>query len=232
MRPNDGRAIPNFIRQALRGDPLTVAGDGSQTRWICYVDDLVAGVLALADGEEPGPVNLGNPHELSMLDLARWVIELAGSSSTIEHVERPVDDPSVRRPDTTLARSRLGWNPQVPIEEGLLRTIAWFRQHPSWSSCTDRGRWSNGLKVACSRKRCGVGGGCTRGAMLAGHRGVRPRSRSSRRSPTRRTWCGGSVRSCRWSVAGEGRAVRARVHLARCTATRWCTRSRRPTGAT
>ena len=130
MRPNDGRAIPNFIRQALRGDPLTVAGDGSQTRSICFVDDLVAGVLALADCEEPGPINLGNPHELSMLDLARWVIELAGSSSTIVHVERPVDDPSVRRPDTTLARTRLGWAPQVPIEEGLLRTIAWFRRHP------------------------------------------------------------------------------------------------------
>ena len=130
MRPNDGRAIPNFIRQALRGDPLTVAGDGSQTRSICFVDDLVAGVLALADGEEAGPINLGNPHELSMLDLARWVIELAGSSSTIVHVERPVDDPSVRRPDTTMARTRLGWEPQVPIEEGLLRTIAWFRRHP------------------------------------------------------------------------------------------------------
>ena len=130
MRPNDGRAIPNFIRQALRGDPLTVAGDGSQTRSICFVDDLVAGVLALADGEEAGPINLGNPHELSMLDLARWVIELAGSSSTIVHVERPVDDPSVRRPDTTMARTRLGWEPQVPIEEGLLHTIAWFRRHP------------------------------------------------------------------------------------------------------
>ena len=130
MRPNDGRAIPNFIRQALRGEPLTVAGDGSQTRSICYVDDLVAGVLALLDHDEPGPVNLGNPHELSMLELARWVIELAGSSSTITHVDRPVDDPSVRRPDTTLAKERLGWEPTVPIEEGLLRTIEWFRRHP------------------------------------------------------------------------------------------------------
>ena len=130
MRPNDGRAIPNFIRQALRDEPVTVAGDGSQTRSICYVDDLVRGVLSLADGDEPGPVNLGNPHELSMLHLARWIIDLAGSASTIIHVDRPVDDPSVRRPDTTLARERLGWSPRVPIEEGLLRTIEWFRRHP------------------------------------------------------------------------------------------------------
>jgi dTDP-glucose 4,6-dehydratase len=130
MRPNDGRAIPNFIRQALRGQPLTVAGDGSQTRSVCYVHDLVVGILALIDSDEPGPVNLGNPHELSMLDLARWVIELAGSTSTIVHIERPVDDPAVRRPDTTLAESTLGWKPEVPIEEGLLRTIEWFRRHP------------------------------------------------------------------------------------------------------
>ena len=130
MRPNDGRAIPNFIRQALRGQPLTVAGDGSQTRSVCYVDDLVVGILALIDSDEPGPVNLGNPHELSMLDLARWVIELAGSTSTIVHIERPVDDPAVRRPDTTLAERTLGWKPEVPIEEGLLRTIEWFRRHP------------------------------------------------------------------------------------------------------
>jgi dTDP-glucose 4,6-dehydratase len=130
MRPNDGRAIPNFIRQALRGEPLTVAGDGEQTRSICYVDDLVAGVLALIDSDEPGPINIGNPHELSMLDLARWIIELAGSTSTIVHIERPVDDPAVRRPDTTLAETTLGWKPEVPIEEGLLRTIEWFRRHP------------------------------------------------------------------------------------------------------
>jgi dTDP-glucose 4,6-dehydratase len=130
MRPDDGRAIPNFIRQALRGHPLTVAGDGTQTRSICYVDDLVAGILALVGSDQPGPVNIGNPHELSMLDLARWVIELAGSSSTIVHIERPVDDPSVRRPDTTLAETTLGWRPEVAIEDGLLRTIEWFRRHP------------------------------------------------------------------------------------------------------
>ncbi len=130
MRPDDGRAIPNFIRQALRGQPLTVAGDGTQTRSICYVEDLVAGILALVGSDQPGPVNIGNPHELSMLDLARWVIELAGSSSSIVHIERPVDDPSVRRPDTTLAETALGWAPEVAIEDGLLRTIEWFRRHP------------------------------------------------------------------------------------------------------
>lgn len=127
MRPNDGRAIPNFIRQSLAGDPVTVAGDGSQTRSICFVDDLVAGILALADSDHPGPVNIGNPHEISMYDLAAWIIELAGSSSTIEYIPRPVDDPTVRQPDTTLAQQLLGWQPEVEIETALRRTIAWFR---------------------------------------------------------------------------------------------------------
>ena len=127
MRPNDGRAIPNFVRQALAGEPVTVAGDGSQTRSICYVDDLVAGILALADSDHAGPVNIGNPHEISMKDLAEWIIRLTGSSSTIEYIPRPVDDPTVRRPDTALAEELLGWNPEVPIEDALLRTIDWFR---------------------------------------------------------------------------------------------------------
>jgi dTDP-glucose 4,6-dehydratase len=130
MRPNDGRAIPNFIRQALRGEPVTVAGDGTQTRSVCYVDDLVAGVVALAHSGEAGPVNLGNPHELTVLDLARWVVELCGSTSEVTYVPRPVDDPSVRRPDTTLATQLLGWEPRVSVEDGLCRTIEWFRQHP------------------------------------------------------------------------------------------------------
>src|SRR5687767_9776668 len=94
MRPNDGRAIPTFIRQALAGEPLTVAGDGSQTRSVCYVDDLVNGLLALLDSDLIGPVNVGNPHELSMLDLAKRIVDLTGSSSGIEFVERPVDDPT------------------------------------------------------------------------------------------------------------------------------------------
>ena len=130
MRPADGRAIPNFIRQALVGEPVTVAGDGSQTRSICYVDDLVTGVLGLMESDHPGPMNIGNPHEISMLDLARWVIALVGSDSAIVHIDRPVDDPTVRRPDASLAERVLGWTPQVAIEEGLKRTIEWFRDHP------------------------------------------------------------------------------------------------------
>ncbi|WP_307828087.1 SDR family oxidoreductase [Nocardioides sp. SYSU D00038] len=130
MRPNDGRAIPNFIRQALLGEPVTVAGDGLQTRSICYVDDLVDGILRLMHSDRPGPVNIGNPHEISMLDLARWIVDLVGSSSEIVHVERPVDDPTVRQPDITRAREELGWEPQVSIEEALKRTISWFREHP------------------------------------------------------------------------------------------------------
>lgn len=128
MRPNDGRAIPNFIRQALADDPVTVAGDGQQTRSICYVDDLVSGILALADSDHAGPVNIGNPHEISMQDLAAWIIELTSSSSKIEYIARPVDDPTVRQPDTTLADRLLDWSPQVDIETALLRTIEWFRE--------------------------------------------------------------------------------------------------------
>jgi dTDP-glucose 4,6-dehydratase len=129
MRPHDGRAIPTFVRQALLGEPLTVAGDGSQTRSVCFVDDLVRGVLAFASGQHPGPVNLGNPEELSVLQIAEDVLCAVGSSSsTIEHVPLPVDDPRVRRPDTTLAEDLLGWRPRVPWSEGLARTVEWFRQ--------------------------------------------------------------------------------------------------------
>ncbi|GAB2471994.1 UDP-glucuronic acid decarboxylase family protein [Streptosporangium sandarakinum] len=126
MRPHDGRAIPTFIRQALCGEPLTVTGDGSQTRSICYVDDTIEGILALADSDFPGPVNIGNPTEITMLDLARTVIELTGSASPIRFIDRPADDPAVRRPDTTLAATRLGWRAEVGVTEGLRRTIAWF----------------------------------------------------------------------------------------------------------
>jgi dTDP-glucose 4,6-dehydratase len=130
MRPDDGRAIPTFIRQALSGDPMTVSGDGSQTRSICYVDDLVDGVVRMMRSDQPGPVNIGNPHEISMRDLAEWIRELAGSESDIVCVSRPVDDPEVRRPDVTLARMALGWEPEIPIADGLKNTIAWFREHP------------------------------------------------------------------------------------------------------
>jgi dTDP-glucose 4,6-dehydratase len=128
MRPDDGRAIPTFIRQALAGEPVTVSGDGSQTRSVCYVDDLVAGVLALADSEFAGPVNIGNPCEQSVLQIAEDVLAATGSSSPIEFVGRPVDDPEVRRPDTTLARTELGWEPLVDWREGLGRTVDWFSE--------------------------------------------------------------------------------------------------------
>jgi dTDP-glucose 4,6-dehydratase len=127
MRGHDGRAVPTFIRQALAGEPLTVTGDGRQTRSVAYVDDTVRGILAMAAADLRGPVNLGNPAELTVLDLARTIIELTGSDSTVRFIERPVDDPAVRRPDITLARDKLQWEPRTPPAEGLARTIAWFR---------------------------------------------------------------------------------------------------------
>ncbi|CAM5577021.1 UDP-glucuronic acid decarboxylase family protein [Streptomyces fumanus] len=126
MRTGDGRAVPTFIAQALDGMPLTVAGDGGQTRSLCYVDDTVDGVLALAASGESGPVNIGGGEEITMLELARRIIDLTGSGSRIRFVERPVDDPGRRRPDTTLARERLGWRPRTDWNEGLERTIGWF----------------------------------------------------------------------------------------------------------
>lgn len=129
MRPDDGRAIPTFIRQALAGEPITVAGDGSQTRSVCYVDDLVDGMVKLLLSDESGPVNVGNPDEMTVLELAELVRELTGSSSPIEFIARPQDDPSVRQPDITLARSALGWEPVVGVHDGLHRTIEWFRTH-------------------------------------------------------------------------------------------------------
>jgi len=126
MRPYDGRAIPTFIRQALAGQPLTVAGDGSQTRSVCYVDDLVEGILRFANTDLDGPVNIGNPHELSVLELAELVRDACNSNSTIEFIPRPQDDPTVRQPDITLARESLGWEPKTPVIEGLRRTIEWF----------------------------------------------------------------------------------------------------------
>jgi dTDP-glucose 4,6-dehydratase len=130
MRPDDGRAIPTFIRQALLGEPITVAGDGSQTRSIQYVDDLVEGVLRMVHSDHAGPVNIGNPHEVSMLELAERIRTLAGSSSEITFIDRPVDDPTIRQPDIELARDVLGWEPKVSLDDGLLRTIEWFRTHP------------------------------------------------------------------------------------------------------
>ena len=130
MRPHDGRAIPTFICQALRGEPLTVAGDGEQTRSVCYVDDEVDGLLALLFSGHPGPMNVGNPGELSINKLAERVIEIVGSGGEVVRVPLPKDDPTVRQPDISLAQQVLGWSPQVSLEEGLRRTVEWFRRHP------------------------------------------------------------------------------------------------------
>jgi len=130
MRPDDGRAIPTFISQALRGEPITVAGDGSQTRSVCYVDDLVEGIVRLLHSNLPGPINIGNPHEFSVLQLAELIRDLAGSSSSIEFIALPQDDPLVRRPDISVATRDLNWVPEVDVEDGLRRTIEWFRTHP------------------------------------------------------------------------------------------------------
>jgi dTDP-glucose 4,6-dehydratase len=128
MRPHDGRAIPTFIRQALHDEPVTVAGDGLQTRSVCYVDDLIEGITRLLLSGLPGPVNIGNPHELTVKALAEEIIALTGSGSNIEYVPRPEDDPTVRQPDITLAKSELGWEPRVGLDDGLKRTISWFRE--------------------------------------------------------------------------------------------------------
>jgi len=127
MQVQDGRAVPNFMAQAIRGEPLTVYGDGSQTRSLCYVSDLVRGVLAALERGDEQPVNLGNPEEVSMLELAETIIRLAGSKSKIDHRDLPVDDPKQRRPDITRARNLLGWQPEVGLEDGLRRTLEYFR---------------------------------------------------------------------------------------------------------
>ena len=127
MRLNDGRVVPNFIAQALRGEPLTVYGDGSQTRSFCYVSDLVEGIVRLLRSDYAEPVNLGNPNEVSILEFAKRITALTGSASSIEFRDLPVDDPKVRQPDITRAREILGWEPKVALEEGLQHTIEYFR---------------------------------------------------------------------------------------------------------
>jgi len=127
MRGHDGRVVPTFIRQALAGEPLTVAGEGTQTRSLCYVDDLVEGLLRFAASDDGGPVNLGNPRELTVLQIAQDVLEATGSTSEVRFVDLPVDDPKVRRPDIARARELLGWEPQVVWEDGLATTVDWFR---------------------------------------------------------------------------------------------------------
>jgi dTDP-glucose 4,6-dehydratase len=135
MRLDDGRVLPNFIGQALRGEPLTIYGDGSQTRSFCYVSDLVDGIYRLLHADFHEPVNLGNPNEVSILDFAREILALTGSASPLDHRPLPADDPKVRRPDITRARQLLSWEPKIDRHEGLCRTIAHFRQKVS----TNRG---------------------------------------------------------------------------------------------
>jgi dTDP-glucose 4,6-dehydratase len=126
MRADDGRAIPTFMGQALRGEPLTVAGDGSQTRSICYVEDTVRGILAVAASQHAGPVNIGAPDEVTMRELAERIRDITGSASDITYIELPVDDPKVRRPDISRARELVGWEPSVAPADGLRRTAEWF----------------------------------------------------------------------------------------------------------
>ena len=130
MHPNDGRVVSNFIVQALKGDPITLYGDGSQTRSFCYVDDLLDGMLAMMNSpaEFVGPVNLGNPGEFSMLELAEKVLAMTGSKSKLTFMPLPADDPKQRQPDISLAKQKLDWEPKVSLEEGLIETVAYFRK--------------------------------------------------------------------------------------------------------
>lgn len=127
MRPNDGRAIPTFIPQALRHEPISIFGDGSQTRSFCYVDDMIEGIYRLMLSDFHDPVNIGNPHEMTIKEMAEMIIKLTGSSSEIVFESLPVNDPQVRQPDTTLAKRLLDWQAKIPIEEGLLKTINYYK---------------------------------------------------------------------------------------------------------
>jgi len=130
MRPNDGRAVPTFVRQALEGKPLTVFGDGTQTRSFCYVDDLIRGLALLADSGEHLPVNIGNPAEFTLNELAETVLRITASKSEVVHEALPIDDPQVRQPDITRARQLLGWEPEIELDEGLRRMLPTFGREP------------------------------------------------------------------------------------------------------
>jgi dTDP-glucose 4,6-dehydratase len=127
MSPSDGRVVTNFITQALRDEPITIYGDGSQTRSFCYVDDLIRGLIMMLDSVEPGPINLGNPDEFTIRDFAELVLRLTGSSSRLGYLALPRDDPARRRPVITRAWERIGWRPEVPVSEGVTQTIRWLR---------------------------------------------------------------------------------------------------------
>jgi UDP-glucuronate decarboxylase len=132
MHPNDGRVVSNFIMQALKGEPITIYGNGKQTRSFCYVDDLIDGLIRMMDtpNDFTGPLNLGNPSEITILELAERIITLTGSSSEIVFQPSPSDDPRQRRPDITLAKEKLGWVAKVPLEEGLISAVTYFRSTP------------------------------------------------------------------------------------------------------
>jgi dTDP-glucose 4,6-dehydratase len=127
MSPTDGRVVTNFITQALNGEPITIYGNGEQTRSFCYVDDLIRGIVAMLDSDEPGPVNLGNPEEFTIGDFAELVMKITGSASSIDYRPLPQDDPTRRRPVITRAKERLGWQPEVPVVEGVARVVKWLR---------------------------------------------------------------------------------------------------------
>lgn len=147
MRGHDGRMVPTFVRQALAGEPLTVAGDGSQTRSVCYVDDLVDGILAFARTDHPGPMNIGDPTELTVERVARDVLAATGSDAGVVRVDLPEDDPRRRRPDTTLAERVLGWHALTPWPEGLARTVAWFREEAGLGAAVPAGAAGTGVAV-------------------------------------------------------------------------------------
>ncbi len=128
MRPNDGRAIPTFVPQALKNEPITIFGDGKQTRSFCYVDDLIEGICRLMFSDYHEPVNIGNPHEMTITEMAQLIIELSGSKSKLINKPLPVDDPKVRQPNISLAKKLLDWGPKVPVKEGIQRTIEWFQK--------------------------------------------------------------------------------------------------------
>jgi dTDP-glucose 4,6-dehydratase len=151
MRPKDGRVVSNFVVQALRGEPLTLYGDGTQTRSFCYVSDEVDGIFRLFMSDYDGPVNIGNPHEFTVRQLAQRVVELTGSTSAIEEQPLPLDDPKVRRPDISLARRELGWEPRVELDEGLRATIPYFRERV--------GRTDEGARSLFDRPQPAPGGG-------------------------------------------------------------------------
>jgi nucleoside-diphosphate-sugar epimerase len=130
MNAQDGRIVSNFITQALNGEPLTIYGDGTQTRSFCYVDDLIRGIMSMIDCTESGPVNLGSPEEFTVADFAKLVLRLTGSDSPVEHLALPADDPTRRCPVINRARRMLGWQPEVRVEDGVRRTVEWFRSRP------------------------------------------------------------------------------------------------------